>query len=126
MDVKDQVKDHVIEMAVILPQDLNITDVAHPPPPMGHRGDHRLHMALHAVHTASWSGDEAYPQEVVEMKVIDRVPLEKVVMGWDENLFLGEVDIQHPSMNVDARWIADEEAHPLPDSMQNVGEVLLE
>ena len=60
------------------------------------------------------------------MKVIDRVPLEKVVMGWDENLFLGEVDIQHPSMNVDARWIADEEAHPLPDSMQNVGEVLLE
>ena len=55
------VKDHVIEVAVILPQGLTITDVAHPPPLMDHRGDHRLHMALHGVHTASWSADEAYP-----------------------------------------------------------------
>ena len=97
------VKDHVIEVAVILPKGLTITDVAHPPRLMDRRGDHRLHMALHGVHTASWNADEAYPQGVVEMKVIDRVPLEKVVMAWDENLYQGGVGIQHPSMSVDAR-----------------------
>lgn len=96
------VKDHVIEVAVILPKGLTITDVAHPPRLTDRRGDHHLHMALHGVHTASWNADEAYPQGVVEMKVIARVPLEKVVMAWDENLYQGGVGIQHPSMSVDA------------------------
>ena len=78
-------------------------------------------------HTASWSVDEAFPQGVVEKKVIDRVLLEiRAGMAWGESRVLDGLGTQHPLMTVAAHWIVDEETHPLLDSMQNVGEVHLD
>lgn len=126
-DVKDLVKDHVIGMAVIPLRGQNITGAGRLPPPTDRCGDHPRHMVPLEAHTASWSVDEAFPQGVVEKKVIDRVLLEiRAGMAWGESRVLDGLGTQHPLMTVAAHWIVDEETHPLLDSMQNVGEVHLD